>query len=50
LTRSPARVNEPESTMARKERSWSVSSMIDLDSLWFIEKTFIGPIDRALAR
>ena len=33
LTRSPARVNEPVSTMAMKERSWSVSSMaIDLDS------------------
>jgi hypothetical protein len=43
-------VNEPVSTMAMKERSWSVSSMIDLDSLWIIEKTFIGPIGRSLAR
>src|SRR5271154_6879274 len=46
LTRSAARVNEPVSTMARKERSWSVSSMaINSVRLWKTLQTFVGPIN-----
>src|ERR1700689_419519 len=45
-TRSAALVNEPESTMARKERSWSVSSMGLI--LYFDRLLYKHSLDRSL--
>src|SRR5579871_1262840 len=46
-TRSAARVNEPVSTMARKDRNWSVSSMVSIhrDTRSETLQTFVGPIN-----